>query len=51
MTIADVITFCADFLKAIVWARKFGLRIKLDLHAVPGSQKCFVCINRNTSGC
>lgn len=29
----------SDFLKAMVWARKYGLRIKLDLHAVPGSQK------------
>lgn len=26
------------FLKAIGWARKYGLRINLDLHAVPGSQ-------------
>ncbi|SCV67335.1 BQ2448_5981 [Microbotryum intermedium] len=26
------------FLKAIVWARKYGIRINLDLHAVPGSQ-------------
>lgn len=26
------------FLKAIKWARKYGLRINLDLHAVPGSQ-------------
>lgn len=26
------------FLKAIQWARKYGLRIELDLHAVPGSQ-------------
>ncbi|SCV70898.1 BQ2448_3660 [Microbotryum intermedium] len=25
------------FLKAIEWARKYGLRINLDLHAVPGS--------------
>ncbi|KAI3602110.1 glycoside hydrolase family 5 protein [Moniliophthora roreri] len=25
-------------LKAIAWARKYGLRINLDLHAVPGSQ-------------
>lgn len=25
-------------LKAFQWARKYGLRIKLDLHAVPGSQ-------------
>ncbi len=25
-------------LKAIKWARKYGLRINLDLHAVPGSQ-------------
>lgn len=27
------------FLKAIKWARKYGLRVNLDLHAVPGSQK------------
>ncbi|KAG2009614.1 exo-beta-1,3-glucanase, variant 4 [Coprinopsis cinerea AmutBmut pab1-1] len=26
------------FLKAIQWARKYGLRIYLDLHALPGSQ-------------
>jgi glucan 1,3-beta-glucosidase len=26
------------FLKAIQWARKYGLRINLDFHAVPGSQ-------------
>jgi glucan 1,3-beta-glucosidase len=26
------------FLKAIEWARKYGLRINLDLHSVPGSQ-------------
>ncbi|TFY74858.1 hypothetical protein EWM64_g9153 [Hericium alpestre] len=26
------------FLKAIGWARKYGLRINLDFHAVPGSQ-------------
>ncbi|KAI0065416.1 glycoside hydrolase family 5 protein [Artomyces pyxidatus] len=26
------------FLKAIGWARKYGLRINLDLHALPGSQ-------------
>ncbi|KAL7421974.1 hypothetical protein Q5752_003746 [Cryptotrichosporon argae] len=26
------------FLKAIGWARKYGLRINLDLHTVPGSQ-------------
>ena len=26
------------FLKAITWARKYGLRLNLDLHAVPGSQ-------------
>lgn len=25
-------------LKAIEWARKYGIRINLDLHAVPGSQ-------------
>lgn len=26
------------FLKAVVWARKYGLRILLDVHALPGSQ-------------
>lgn len=26
------------FLKAIKWARKYGIRINLDFHAVPGSQ-------------
>lgn len=26
------------FLKAIKWCRKYGLRINLDLHALPGSQ-------------
>jgi glucan 1,3-beta-glucosidase len=26
------------FLKAIQWARKYGIRINLDFHAVPGSQ-------------
>ena len=26
------------FLRAIAWARKYGLRINLDLHALPGSQ-------------
>ncbi|KAJ8092006.1 hypothetical protein PM082_024242 [Marasmius tenuissimus] len=26
------------FLKAVEWARKYGIRINLDLHAVPGSQ-------------
>lgn len=26
------------FLKAIQWARKYGLRINIDLHTVPGSQ-------------
>lgn len=25
-------------LKALKWARKYGLRVNLDLHAVPGSQ-------------
>ena len=29
---------CRYFLKAIKWARKYGLRIKLDLHTMPGSQ-------------
>lgn len=31
-------TCSSYFLKAIQWARKYGLRINLDLHAVPGSQ-------------
>lgn len=26
------------FLKGVQWARKYGLRVNLDLHAVPGSQ-------------
>ena len=26
------------FLKAIQWARKYGIRINLDFHALPGSQ-------------
>lgn len=26
------------FLKAIEWARKYGIRINLDFHAIPGSQ-------------
>lgn len=26
------------FLKAVVWARKYGLRLLLDVHALPGSQ-------------
>lgn len=26
------------FLKAVVWARKYGIRILLDVHALPGSQ-------------
>lgn len=26
------------FLQALTWARKYGLRVNLDLHAVPGSQ-------------
>nr|VWO98693.1 V-type proton ATPase subunit H [Ganoderma boninense] len=26
------------FLKAVAWARKYGLRINLDFHALPGSQ-------------
>jgi glucan 1,3-beta-glucosidase len=31
-------SFFSYFLKAIQWARKYGLRINLDLHALPGSQ-------------
>jgi len=30
--------FLRYFLKAIEWSRKYGLRINLDLHAIPGSQ-------------
>ncbi len=26
------------FLRVLEWARKYGLRVCLDLHAVPGSQ-------------
>ena len=26
------------FLKAIQWCRKYGLRINIDFHALPGSQ-------------
>ncbi|KAM0745809.1 glycoside hydrolase [Meredithblackwellia eburnea MCA 4105] len=26
------------FLKALEWARKYGLRVNIDLHAIPGSQ-------------
>ena len=29
---------CSYLLKAIEWARKYGLRVNLDLHALPGSQ-------------
>ncbi|QRV72249.1 Cellulase (glycosyl hydrolase family 5 protein) [Ceratobasidium sp. AG-Ba] len=29
------------FLKAIQWARKYGIRINLDLHTIPGSQNGF----------
>ena len=32
-----LIAVCNVF-RAISWARKYGLRIYLDLHAVPGSQ-------------
>ena len=35
MTIEGISSY---FLKAIQWARKYGLRINLDFHAVPGSQ-------------
>lgn len=30
--------FARYFLKAVQWARKYGIRINLDLHALPGSQ-------------
>lgn len=33
-----------DVLKAVVWARKYGIRINLDLHSVPGSQKCVLVL-------
>ncbi|CCO32663.1 putative glucan 1,3-beta-glucosidase D [Rhizoctonia solani AG-1 IB] len=29
------------FVKAIEWARKYGLRVKLDLHTAPGSQNAY----------
>ncbi|KAB5588979.1 glucan 1,3-beta-glucosidase D [Ceratobasidium theobromae] len=29
------------FLKAIEWCRKYGLRIQVDLHTIPGSQNAF----------
>jgi hypothetical protein len=28
---------------SVAWARKYGLRIYLDLHALPGSQNSWVC--------
>ena len=31
------------FLKAVEWARKYGIRIYLDLHSLPGSQNGWVC--------
>lgn len=31
--------FDTDFLKVLEWSRKYGLRVNLDLHSVPGSQK------------
>lgn len=30
--------YVSYFLKAVKWARKYGLRINLDLHTAPGSQ-------------
>ena len=39
-TVVDLI-ICSYFLKAIKWARKYGLRINLDFHAVPGSQNAW----------
>jgi aryl-phospho-beta-D-glucosidase BglC (GH1 family) len=36
--LVDLRVFFSYFLKAIKWARKYGLRINLDLHALPGSQ-------------
>lgn len=36
--LTSCLTACRYFLKAIEWARKYGLRINLDFHAVPGSQ-------------
>ena len=47
MDVRDYLSNCTDarsiapfryFLKAIQWARKYGIRINLDLHALPGSQ-------------
>ena len=39
------------FLKAIEWARKYGLRINLDLHAVPGSQNGYNHVGPFLSRC
>jgi glucan 1,3-beta-glucosidase len=36
--INSLILLIRYFLKAIEWARKYGLRINLDLHSLPGSQ-------------
>lgn len=33
--------FARYFLKAVHWARKYGIRINLDLHTLPGSQNGF----------
>jgi len=34
----DSLLYSRYFLKAIKWARKYGIRISMDFHAVPGSQ-------------
>ena len=39
--------FCcvsSSFHLSVAWARKYGLRIYLDLHALPGSQNGWVCV-------
>ncbi|KAF8956533.1 glycoside hydrolase superfamily [Flammula alnicola] len=43
-------TSWAYFLKAIQWARKYGIRIYLDLHALPGSQNGWVSFMNGVMG-
>lgn len=37
------------FLRVLNWARKYGLRVCLDLHAVPGSQNGMCVVHSNIS--
>lgn len=38
------------FVRALSWARKYGLRVNLDLHSAPGSQNGCV-IGRRSASC